>query len=973
MSTETMERRVFPCKDATDEKISKSILWSRHGFLREAKNLRDMTFPVFGAEIPWDTAAHLVILGSGAPACNNALIKNGMMPGVYTNHRGTWLLLIHPAVAEIQKAVDRCGERLRSLNAYYTSILELDVSACPLLEELRVRYDKWLLHISGLRELKRLTELNLSGCSGLMELPGLEGLEQLTELNLSRCSSLEELPDGIRELKSLRSLLLSEMILSTLPDWLPDIAEAFIIKPSLLVPGKHKATVYLYETTVEDMADMSIFEQPYEVVKKWFEDRSKVPLNEIKVVFLGDGEAGKSHTIARLMNNGGEPKGYTDQSTPGIVIKHKPYTHDGQDFQVHYWDFGGQEIMHSMHRIFLTSRTMYVVLLNAREDKQGEQAQYWLQNIQSFAPDAPVLLVLNKIDRNPKAELAERTLRSKYPGLTRIVRLSATEFDKDRFNKEFTDILLDEIVKTGYLEAQWPEAWIKVKERLEKMESHYILGNDYKAICAECQVDDVQTELLHWFNDLGVSFCFCDKEDYALKKHVILRPDWITNGLYIILFNECTGARNGQLPHDSIYALLERAGEDKSISCTLPEARYDRPGDIEYVLGVMRKFQLSLDTKDGKEFIPMLCQQDSTVDIHYYENDTDVLEFTMEFDYLPNNLLHRLMVERHAELDMENVWRTGARFCHKELGYSAVVVIDGNALRFFIRHDNPTHRPNTYLTMLKANVDRIRQKMNLKEPACSLTYKLHDKRDTFDYEMLKAMQEAGQKDTFSMTWRRMIPIQDIFNQSAPDGMADQLLLLNAIRSSCGKIQDERIYRLIPNANGHGYANGSDMEDLRNRRIRDDLLQKYYRVADQSQRGTGRTGAGMGEVDLLLTNDQNEPWTIIEALRVNDGTKGDWNGHLDKLLAKYNTRGLPVLYLLTYVDAAPADFDHIWNGYQTHIQKYDPEKHIYCENSFTDLNDSNSPRYIKAAKCLYSCGGDPITVYHIFARIPLHSE
>jgi hypothetical protein len=204
-------------------------------------------------------------------------------------------------------------------------------------------------------------------------------------------------------------------------------------------------------------------------------------------------------------------------------------------------------------------------------------------------------------------------------------------------------------------------------------------------------------------------------------------------------------------------------------------------------------------------------------------------------------------------------------------------------------------------------------------------------------------------------------------------MADQLLLLNVIRSSCGKIQDEPAYRLIPNANGHGNANGSGMEDLRNRRIRDDLLGKYYRVADQSQRGTGRTGAGMGEVDLLLMNDQNEPWTIIEALRVNDGTKGDWNGHLDKLLAKYNTRGLPVLYLLTYVDAAPADFDHIWNGYQTHIQKYDPEKHIYCENSFTDLNDSNSPRYIKAAKCLYSCGGDPITVYHIFARIPLHGE
>ena len=48
-------------------------------------------------------------------------------------------------------------------------------------------------------------------------------------------------------------------------------------------------------------------------------EEATVPLNEIKVVFLGDGEAGKSHTIARLMNDGGEPVGYTDQSTPGIA------------------------------------------------------------------------------------------------------------------------------------------------------------------------------------------------------------------------------------------------------------------------------------------------------------------------------------------------------------------------------------------------------------------------------------------------------------------------------------------------------------------------------------------------------------------------------------------------------------------------------------------------------------------------------
>ena len=1008
MGMETMEKRVYPCKDATYEEISDTIGWAVYGFLTDFEILWNMICPVSGAEIPWDTATHIGILGSGNPRCNDALEEAGMKPGVYTNRWGTWLILIHPEEADIQNAVDRCAGRLVSLEAFNTSIPELDVSACPQLEILRVRDDTRLLRVPGLERLGRLTELRLSGCNSLKELPnlerlkrlseliltrciglrelpgleeleelwsldlagcsgltelrGLEHLQQLTELDLSRCSGLRELPEGIRGLKSLRRLNLSYMKLKTLPDWLPEIAEGFEIK-SFSSQGKEKANVWLYKTTVEDMKDLSIFEQPYEVVAEWFKNRAlgrTRPLNEIKVVFLGDGEAGKSLTIARLMGDGGAPVDYMDETTPGIVIKDKEYDLDGRKIQVHYWDFGGQEIMHSMHRIFLTNRTMYVVLLNAREDKQGEQAQYWLQNIQSFAPDAPVLLVLNKIDRNPKAELAERTLRAKYPGLTQIVRLSATEFDQDRFNTEFTDVLLEEIVKTGYLEAQWPSSWIMVKERLEKMESHYILGTDYKEICSECQVDDVQTELLHWFNDLGVSFCFCDREDYALKRHVILRPDWITNGLYIILFNECAGARNGQLPHESIYALLERAGEDKTISCTLPEARYDRPGDIEYVLGVMRKFQLSLDTRDGKEFIPMLCQQDSTVDIHYYQNDTDILEFNMEFEYLPENLIHRLMVERHAELDMASAWRKGARFELRDLGYSAVVLIDANTLRFFIRHANSLHRPNTYLTMLKSNVDRIVEKMGLKAPVCKLVYKLDGKRDEFDYEEVKLNWELGDTTMTSRAHRKKVLIEDILNQSAPDGLKDEMQLLDAIRRSCNHLQDERCYRLDPNASNR------DKEDLRNRRVRDDLETLGYRVSDQTQRGGG-------ELDLRILDDSRKPWTIIEALRVTDGTKGDWNSHLDKLLAKYNTRGLPVLYLLTYVDADPTAFGNIWRGYQDHIRKYDPEKHIYCEKSFTDLNDDSSPLYIKTAKCQYTSGDKPVTVYHIFARIPTRDE
>lgn len=841
---------------------------------------------------------------------------------------------------------------------------DLNVSGCAKIEQL-----------PSLDKLDRLTELYLGDCRSLRQLPQLTHLKQLTKLDLSHNRTTMEIPAEIRSMKNLRMLDLRGTNLRSLPNWLPEITEQFSLEKNRWDPGIHKAIVYLDGTTVDDIPDMSIFEQPYEVIAEWFRKRSQGdtrPLNEIKVVFLGDGEAGKSHTIARLMNNGGEPVDYTDQSTPGIVIKHKEYHLDGRDFTVHYWDFGGQEIMHSMHRIFLTGRTMYVVLLNARDDTQGDRARYWLHNIQSFAPNAPVLLVLNKIDQNENASVDEPDLRSRYEKLTQVVKLSAKTYTEEKFNEQFTDVLLRQIQKTGFLDAEWPDSWTQVKRELELMKPHYITGDDYQEICARCHVDDNRKNLLHWFNDLGISFCCCDSDDYALEDYVILRPDWITNALYIILFNRLVGARNGLIPHKTIYDLLKWAHRDKGIRCTLPSAKYSA-GDIQYVLGVMRKFQLSLDAGDQREFIPMLCQQNSTVDVQYYRKDADTLEFTMVFDYLPNNLLHRLMVERHTELDLENAWRTGARFRHKDLGYSAVVAIDGNILRFLIRHTDPMHRPNTYLTMLKANVDRIVEQMNLKEPACHLIYKLDGKQDSFDYDMLRAMQEAGQSQAFSMTWRRMIPIADILNQSAPDGLEDEKQLLSALWESCGKLQDEPVYHLRKKSDGSGYENGQGMEDLRNRRIRDDLRCKGYRVYDQTQSGSSGSGKSIGELDLLIRKENNEPWTIVEALRIHDGSKTDWNKHLEKLIKNYNTQGLPRLYLLTYVDVSPADFPRIWSGYKSHIQNHNIGSFVYETGSCVDLTKPDSPHYIQTAKCRYNCGGVPTTVYHIFTRIPLCGE
>lgn len=96
---------------------------------------------------------------------------------------------------------------------------------------------------------------------------------------------------------------------------------------------------------------ISLFSHDKEFIDAYYEEE-KIHLNETKVVFLGDGEAGKSHIIERIMADNQLLKQFKEESTPGIAISQKLCVIDKENVRLQIWDFGGQEIMHSMHRFF---------------------------------------------------------------------------------------------------------------------------------------------------------------------------------------------------------------------------------------------------------------------------------------------------------------------------------------------------------------------------------------------------------------------------------------------------------------------------------------------------------------------------------------------------------------------------------------------------------------------------------------------
>ena len=231
---------------------------------------------------------------------------------------------------------------------------------------------------------------------------------------------------------------------------------------------------------------ISLFAHEKDFIYAYYTEK-KVHLNETKIVFLGDGEAGKSHIIKRIIQDNEVLSEFRENSTPGIAISQKDCNIGNEYVKLQIWDFGGQEIMHSMHRFFLTERTLYVIVVNARDNTQDERAQYWLNNIKSFANGCPVIIVLNKMDQNPSATLNERLLKNDYPQIADVIKLSALKDSKDYFQGLLNKIL--KLVRTFDSYAMdFPVSWNQIKMTLTEMKENYIIDPVYREICIKNNV-----------------------------------------------------------------------------------------------------------------------------------------------------------------------------------------------------------------------------------------------------------------------------------------------------------------------------------------------------------------------------------------------------------------------------------------------------------------------------------------------------
>ena len=753
-------------------------------------------------------------------------------------------------------------QNLSTLDLGRTYISELPeiITELPLLRGLDLRFSALrrlpaaIGNLSNLRELdvsrtpvKELPE-TIGNCRKLMtldlsstminKLPDrMADLTELRRLVLSR-TQMTELPSFVGRLPSLKILALEELILMELPESLLFLKLPFIEDKYLYTDG---AGIYIKDLKLKNQP-IEIFRQAPNLIREYFKNsRTSSPINECKIVFLGDGGAGKTLMIDRLMHDGDFPSGFTGESTPGICISSKKFLIHGEEIALHFWDFGGQAIMHSMHRLFLTNRTLYVVVANARDNKANEQAWYWIRNIKSFADGAPVLLLVNQKDQNPSANVNTTGLQREYSGLREVGIVSALKSTKEEFNTGIRDVICRIVSEMDTVHTPFSQSWLSLMNDLQDMPEEYITSDDFYARCKRNGIEtenDILDSIISWYQDLGV--CFYSRKHPYTRQYMVLKPRWLLNALYILIFNGRKYAVNGIIKETDVFNLICQPLPGDTIKKVWSDIRY-KPFEIEYISNVLLNFELIYRLDREHLFIPMLCDENEYEAMSGFRDD-DTIHVSFEYVYLPENVLHCLMVRHGYELNTDIVWRTGAVFETKRCGWSALVRINGNMLEVYVKgEDKDKHPVNSYLDLIRESVYSINREMGLSAEEY-IAYREGMEEERFEYEVLTGSREAGQDKIYSKVFKRLINIDEILGilVSPKDRLTREttVQMLSALRE-----MGERSVDLLPRSEVEITA------DFQNSIA--SVLNVKYDIQVVREYTMGRSKKKIGETDLYF--------------------------------------------------------------------------------------------------------------------------
>ncbi len=728
------------------------------------------------------------------------------------------LTVLPPAIAQLQK-LEILDLRDNQLTAVPSTIAQLQN-----LQYLGLSRNQLTSVSAAIAQLQNLKYLDLEGNQLTNVSAAIARLQNLQELYLHG-NQLTTIPAAIAQLQNLKELNLSD-------NRLKDIAPVITQLQNLHI-------LHLEDNPIEmpplEVLNLNKWGQAdIKKIRAYFRQLEKEgvdTLYEAKLIIVGEPGAGKT-SLAKKLQDTTYQLNANEISTEGIDVScwelEMRSTPDSSPqaanstFRINIWDFGGQEIYHATHQFFLTHRSLYILVADAREQKTD--FYYWFNVIELLSDNSPVLITSNeKQDRS--WAFNEKQLRGQFDSLKEVLSVNLADADNRRLEDIIAAIKYC-IVKLPHIGQKLPKMWVRVRTALE-LDSRYIMPlNEYLDLCGQHGFDhtDDKLQLSDYLHDLGV--CLHFQDDSLLKNILILKPEWGTAAVYTVLESDTVKANWGRFSRIDLEAIWH-------------EKKY-APWQNE-LLQLMLKFQLCYPL-DRDTFIAPQLLRENQPDYDWVEEDNLILSYRYPA-FMPKGILTQLIVIMHEYIvDQQLVWKTGVILAQANTRAEIVEYYDLREIR--IRLSGMQKRD--LLTIIVHELGKIhaqfpRLKYKQLIPCNCITCKPSQSPWFFDFAQLKKRLAAGYttvqcEDSFAHVdvWRLIDDTGTRSQIPAHIEMSDLTSLLQTLAESFS----------IEEFNGLCFSLGIDYADLpakgRKNKARELILQLKREGRLDELREYGRT-------------------------------------------------------------------------------------------------------------------------------------
>jgi internalin A len=313
----------------------------------------------------------------------------------------------------------------------------------------------------------------------------------------------------------------------------------------------------LYRTRVPGVPAEVLSQKPYEdcleALRAHLQDvaAGAEVAADVKLLILGNGRSGKTQLCRRLRNESFEARW---DSTHGIRVTFAPLPSpdSGSAARLNIWDFGGQDIYHGTHALFVRTRAAFV-LVWARDTEAADEYEhdgisfrnhpllYWVEYVRHLAEAAsPVLIVQAKCDRqadeDPRSPVPDEALR--VLGFRRELHFSASN---DRGREELAAALRGAVAWLRETQgiARIGAGRLRVQRRLEGLRgadgtlpSEYRLldRETFRAWCQEAGGVSSPDHLLAYLHNAGIVFHRAN----LFQDRIVLDHSWALNAIYAV-------------------------------------------------------------------------------------------------------------------------------------------------------------------------------------------------------------------------------------------------------------------------------------------------------------------------------------------------------------------------------------------------------------------------------------------------------